>query len=132
MGIRLGRRQSAVRGVLFFLCQPSTFNLHFRYRERIIKTYKQFKKLRDAGGPHADLVASYLAETQERMTVIANSLYNMRELVPSAEMKMDRLREELRERNENEIKTRLKSVNHRIDYSVLTALTRSDRIEVVW
>jgi hypothetical protein len=55
----------------------------------------------------------------------------MRELIPSAEIKMDRLREELRARNENELKTRLKSVNHRIDYSVLTALTGSDRIEVV-
>lgn len=55
----------------------------------------------------------------------------MRDLVPFAEMKMDRLREELRDRNENVIKTRLKSVNHRIDYSVLAALTGSDRIEAV-
>jgi len=113
------------------LCHPSIFNLRFRYRERIVKTYRQLKKLRDARGPHADLVASYLAGTQERITVIANSLYHMRDLVPFAEMKMDRLREELRDRNENVIKTRLKSVNHRIDYSVLAALTGSDRIEAV-
>jgi hypothetical protein len=117
--------------VAFLLCHPSISNLPFRYRERIIKTYGQLEKLRDAGGPHADLVASYLVGTQERITVIANSLYNMRDLDPSAEMKMDRLREELRARNENEIKTRLKSVNHRIDYSVLAAVTGSERIEAV-
>jgi hypothetical protein len=55
----------------------------------------------------------------------------MRELDPSAEMKMDRLREELRTRDENELKTRLKSVNHKIDYSVLAAVTGSERVEAV-
>ncbi len=55
----------------------------------------------------------------------------MRELDPSAEMKMDRLRDELRARNENELKSRLKSVNHRIDYSVLAAVTGTERIEEV-
>jgi hypothetical protein len=55
----------------------------------------------------------------------------MRELDPSAEMKMDRLREELRTRNENELKTRLKSVNHKLDYSVLAAVTGTERIEEV-
>ena len=118
--------------VAFLLCHPLISNLHIRYRERIIKTYGQLEKLRDAGGPHGDLVAAYLEGTQERITVIANSLYNIRELDPSAGMKMDRLREELRARNENEIKTRLKSVNHRIDYSVLAAVTGSERIEAVW
>jgi len=56
----------------------------------------------------------------------------MRELDPSAEMKMDRLREELRARDENELKTRLKSVNYKIDYSVLAAVTGSERVEGVW
>ncbi|KAI0251008.1 hypothetical protein BJV78DRAFT_1213669 [Lactifluus subvellereus] len=102
------------------------------YSERITKTFTQLKKLKDAGGPHADLVASYLSETEERITVFFNSLYNMRELDHSAEMKMDRLREELRIRNENEIKTRLKSVNHKIDYSVLAAITGSERIEATF
>jgi hypothetical protein len=46
-------------------------------------------------------------------------------------MKMARLRDELRARNENELKTRLKSVNHRIDYSVLAAITGTERIEEV-
>lgn len=55
----------------------------------------------------------------------------MRELDPSAEMKMDRLRDELRARNEGELKTRLRSVNHKIDYSVLAAVTGTDRIEEV-
>jgi hypothetical protein len=55
----------------------------------------------------------------------------MRELDPSAEMKMDRLREELRTRNENELKMRLKSVNHKLDYSVLAAVTGTERIEEV-
>ena len=55
----------------------------------------------------------------------------MRELDSSAEMKMDRLREELRARDENELKTRLKSVNHKIDCSVLAAVTGSERVEVV-
>ena len=50
----------------------------------------------------------------------------MRELDPSAEMKMDRLRDELRTRNEGELKTRLKSVNYKIDYSVLAAVTGTD------
>ncbi|KAH9994636.1 hypothetical protein BJV77DRAFT_1066635 [Russula vinacea] len=99
------------------------------YRERIIKTYTQLQKLRDGQGPHADLVASYLSETEERVTIFAKSLYNMRELDPSAEMKMDRLREELRTRNENELKMRLKSVNHKLDYSVLAAVTGTERIE---
>jgi phosphoribosylamine-glycine ligase len=98
----------------------------------VLKTYGQLEKLRDAGGPHADLVASYLSETQEHITVIVNSLYNIRDLDPSAEMKMDRLREELRALTENEIKIRLKSVNYKIDYSVLAAVTGSERIEAVW
>jgi hypothetical protein len=102
-----------------------------RYSERIKKTYTQLKKLQDAGGPHADLVAKYLSETEERITVFFNSLYYMRELDPSSKMKMTRLCEELRVRNENEIKTRLKSVNHKIDYSVLAAVTGSERIEAV-
>ncbi len=55
----------------------------------------------------------------------------MRELDPPAEMKMDRLRDEFRARNENELKTRLKSVNYSIDYSVLEAITGTDRIEEV-
>jgi hypothetical protein len=55
----------------------------------------------------------------------------MRELDSSADMKMERLREELRTRNENELKTRLKSVNHKIDYSVLAAITGTERIEEV-
>lgn len=46
-------------------------------------------------------------------------------------MKMDRLREELRTRNENELKMRLKSVNHKLDYSVLAAVTGTERIEEV-
>ena len=56
----------------------------------------------------------------------------MRDQDSSVEMKMDRLRDELRTRNENEIKMRLRSVNHKIDYSVLAALTGSDRVESVW
>ncbi|KAH9991978.1 hypothetical protein BJV74DRAFT_407332 [Russula compacta] len=99
------------------------------YKERINKTYTQLQKLRDAGGPRGDLVAYYLSETQERAAFFVNSLYIMRDLDPSVEMKMDRLRDELRTRNENEIKMRLRSVSHRIDYSVLAALTGSDRIE---
>ncbi|KAH9960627.1 hypothetical protein BC827DRAFT_1268032 [Russula dissimulans] len=99
------------------------------YSERIIKTYTQLGKLKDAGGPNADLVDFYHLETKERVTVLTNSLYNMRELDPSAQMKMDRLRDELCARNEHEIKTRLKSVNHKIDYSVLAAVTGSERIE---
>jgi hypothetical protein len=63
--------------------------------------------------------------------VFINSTYNMRELDPSADMKMDRLRGELRARTENELKTRLKSVNHKIDYSVLAAVTGTERIEEV-
>lgn len=63
--------------------------------------------------------------------VFVNSTYPMRELDASADMKMDRLRDELRARNENELKTRLKSVNHRIDYSVLAAITGTERIEEV-
>lgn len=55
----------------------------------------------------------------------------MRELDRSTDMKMERLRDELRARNESELKTRLKSVNHRIDYSVLEAITGTDRIEEV-
>jgi len=47
-------------------------------------------------------------------------------------MKMDRLRDELRARNEGDLKTRLKSVNHKIDYSVLAAVTGTERIEEVW
>jgi len=99
------------------------------YSERITKTYTQLGKLKDAVGPNADLVDFYLLETKERVTVLTNSLYNMRELDPSAQMKMDRLRDELRARNEHEIKTRLKNVNHKIDYSVLAAVTGSERVE---
>ena len=115
----------------FPLCHPSNSNIQCRYRERITKTYAQLQKLRDGQGPHADLVGSYLSETEERITVFANSLYNMRELDPSAEMKMERLRDELRARNENELKTRLKSVNHKFDYSVLAAVTGTERTEEV-
>ena len=118
--------------VAFLLCHPSISDIRRRYRERIVKAYGQLEKLRDAGGPHADLIASYLSETEERITVIVNSLYNMRELDPSMEMKMDRLREELRAQNENKIKTQLKSVNYKIDYSLLAAVTGSERIEAVW
>jgi hypothetical protein len=100
-----------------------------RYSDRIKKTYTQLNMLKDAGGPRADLVASYISETEERITVFFNSLYYMRDLDPSADMKMTRLREEQRNRNENEIKMRLKSVNHKIDYSVLAAVTGSERIE---
>jgi len=63
--------------------------------------------------------------------VFINSTYYMRELDPSADMKMERLRDELRARNEGELKTRLKSVNHKIDYSVLAAVTGTERIEEV-
>lgn len=63
--------------------------------------------------------------------VFVNSTYSMRDLDPSADMKMDRLRDELRARNESELKTRLKSVNHKIDYSVLAAVTGTERIEEV-
>jgi hypothetical protein len=100
-----------------------------RYSDRIKKAYTQLNTLKDAGGPRAGLVASYLSETEERITVFFNSLYYMRDLDPSADMKMTRLREEQRTRNESEIKTRLKSVNHKIDYSVLAAVTGSERIE---
>jgi len=102
------------------------------YSERILKAYMQLEKLKDAGGPRATLVENYLSQTRERITVFANSLYKMRELDPSAEMKMDRLREELRARDENVLKTRLKSVNYKIDYSVLAAVTGSERVEGVW
>jgi len=101
------------------------------YKVRIFKFYTQLEKLRDGGGPRADLIGSYLSATEERIKDFINSLYPIRELDPSAEMKMERLREELRTRNENEIKTRLKSVNFRIDYSVLEAVTGSDRVEAV-
>lgn len=97
-----------------------------------MRTYTQLEKLKDAGGPRATLVENYLSQTQERITVFADSIYKMRELDPSAEMKMDRLREELRARDENELKTRLKSVNYKIDYSVLAAVTGSERVEGVW
>jgi hypothetical protein len=63
--------------------------------------------------------------------VFANSTCNMHGLDPSAGMKMDRLRDELRTRNEGELKTCLKSVNHKIDYSVLAAVTGTERIEEV-
>lgn len=57
----------------------------------------------------------------------------MRELDPSAEMKMDRLRDELRTRTESELKTRLKSVNNKINDSMLAAVTGTERIEeVLW
>lgn len=46
-------------------------------------------------------------------------------------MKMERLRDEFRAKSESELKTRLKSVNHRIDDSVLEAVTGTDRIEEV-
>jgi hypothetical protein len=55
----------------------------------------------------------------------------MRDLDPSAEMKMDRLREEFRAQTENELKKRLKSVNHKISYSMLAAVTGSERTEAV-
>jgi len=102
-----------------------------RYGERIVKTYSQLVKLKDAGGPNAELIDYYLSETEERISVYANSLYKLRALDPSAEMKMDRLRDQLRDRNEKEIRGRLKSVNHKIDYSVLAAVTGSERIEAV-
>jgi len=102
------------------------------YGERIVKTYTQLVKLKDAGDPNAELVDHYLSETEERISVYANSLYRMRELDPSAEMKMDRLRDQLRDRNEKEIKGRLKSVDHKIDYSVLAAVTGSERIEATF
>jgi phosphoribosylamine-glycine ligase len=117
--------------VVFLLCYSPKSYACTRYSERIIKTYTQLGKLKDAGGPNADLVDFYHLETKERVTVLTNSLYNMRELDPSAQMKMDRLRDELCARNEHEIKTRLKSVNHKIDYSVLAAVTGSERIERV-
>jgi len=96
-----------------------------------LSRFAQFEKLKDGGGPHADLVASYLQETKDKVTVFVNSTYNMRQLDPSADMKMNRLRDELRARNEGEFKTRLKSVNHKIDYSVLAAVTGTERIEEV-
>ena len=92
----------------------------------------QLEKLKDARGPRATLVENYLSQTQERITVFVKSIYTMRKLDPSAEMKMDRLREELRARDENILKTRLRSVNYKIDYSVLGAVTGSERVEGVW
>ncbi|KAI0300100.1 hypothetical protein B0F90DRAFT_1817704 [Multifurca ochricompacta] len=75
----------------------------------------------------AEFVTLYLSGT-ERIAAFVNSI-NMREIDPPAQMKMDRLRDELRSRNENEIKTHFKSVNHRIDHSVLAAVTGSERVE---
>ena len=118
--------------VAFLLCHTSISDIRSRYKERIVKTYGQFEKLGDAGGPQADLIASYLSETEERITVIVTSLYDMRELDSSTEMKMDRLREELRAQNEKKIKKQLKSVKYKIDYSLLAAVTGSERIEAVW
>jgi len=47
----------------------------------------------------------------------------MRKLDPSAEMKMDRVRDQLRDQDEKKIKGRLKSVEYKVDYSVLAAVT---------
>lgn len=55
----------------------------------------------------------------------------MRGLDHFSEIKMDQLRDELRTRNENELKMRLKRVNHKLDYSVLAAITGTERIEEV-
>lgn len=55
----------------------------------------------------------------------------MRDLDHTSEMKMDRLRDDFRTRNENELKTRLKRVNHKLDYSVLAAITGTERTEEV-
>ncbi|KAI0055964.1 hypothetical protein BV25DRAFT_1921375 [Artomyces pyxidatus] len=105
---------------------------NFVYQGKIDKAYKQLEKIRDAGGPNAAHVKSYLDETQERIATFAGSVYSMRELDPPAAVKMDKLRDEWREACEKAIKQRLRAVNYKMDYSSVNAIAGSERLEATF
>ncbi|EJD06690.1 uncharacterized protein FOMMEDRAFT_17172 [Fomitiporia mediterranea MF3/22] len=102
------------------------------YQEKIEKSYKQLESLRDKQGPNAERIQRYLEETQKWVELISDSLYTMGDLDAAAETHMDKLRIEWRNLVENTIKTRLKSVNFKVEYTSMSAICGSERIEATF
>ncbi|KAI0051584.1 hypothetical protein FA95DRAFT_1554409 [Auriscalpium vulgare] len=102
---------------------------NFVYQGKINKVYKELHKLQDQGVPSAHFIERYIDETEERVTTFADSVYFMRDLDPPAAMKMDKMREEWRAMVESSMKKRLRSVGYKIDYSSISAISGSERVE---
>ncbi|KLO11793.1 hypothetical protein SCHPADRAFT_891325 [Schizopora paradoxa] len=102
-------------------------NLH--YQEQINKSYKQLEGLGEKSGSKKEKIREYLADTQEDIQRIANSLFTLDGLDTTADTQMKKLQEEWRSLECSKIRRRLKKVHFKIEYDSMAAVCGSDRIE---
>ncbi|KIK63515.1 hypothetical protein GYMLUDRAFT_469088 [Collybiopsis luxurians FD-317 M1] len=102
---------------------------NLEYRDRINKSYNKIQNLSQKDGLKKEKIKEYLDETQANIKKIANSLWSLDDLDAGADTQMKKLQDERRTQIENTMKTRLKTVNFRIEYDSMAAVCGSDRIE---
>lgn len=97
----------------------------------INKSYKQLESLCEKAGPKKEKIREYLADTQEDIQRIANSLFKLDDLEAAADTQMKKLQAEWRTLACRNIRKRLKTVHFKIESDSMAAVCGSDRIEVV-